>query len=685
MEHRYRLRVALVLALIAAMVLVFMGALFRLQVVEGEQNALESATYTYTTTVSAARGEILDRNGVVLVSNRVSYYVTLNSYVLFNSNNLNAILLELIRTCQDAGIDYADTFPMSRSAPWAYTLDQATSTQQYYFKSFMIYRELDPDMKAANLMKHLRSSRTYGIPEDWTDEEARQVIGLRYELDLRYAVNIDPYILAEDLSADELAILKELNVPGLNVETTTQRVYNTTYAAHVLGHVGMMTAEDYETYRELGYPMNARIGIDGVERAFESYLRGQDGTRVTTINAEGQILSEYLSTEPNAGDNVYLSLDIGLQQLTEDTLAQTIQTLRASDANAAEDAVGEGSDAEGGAIVVMDVKTAQVLASASYPTFNLATYNQDFSQLLETDYAPLYNRALLAAYPPGSTYKPVTALAALTDGVVTMYDEIDDVGRYTLYDDFQPTCLAFSRSGVGHGLLNVMEALSVSCNYYFYEVGHLTGIESIDLTARSLGLGEPTGVELSENLGRRANPETKWDLYSLTWYGADDLTAAIGQSDNAFTPMQLACYVSALANRGTRYSATFLNKVMNNSFDSLVYQSTPTVASVCEASEESWDAVFEGMTMAAREGTAKALAGYDVTVAAKTGTASHGSAGSDNAAFVCFAPVEDPQIAIVIYVEKGAAGSALAASAIPILDYYFDTADAVELVPVELG
>ena len=184
MEHRYRLRVALVLALIAAMVLVFMGALFRLQVVEGEQNALESATYTYTTTVSAARGEILDRNGVVLVSNRVSYYVTLNSYVLFNSNNLNAILLELIRTCQDAGIDYADTFPMSRSAPWAYTLDQATSTQQYYFKSFMIYRELDPDMKAANLMKHLRSSRTYGIPEDWTDEEARQVIGLRYELDL---------------------------------------------------------------------------------------------------------------------------------------------------------------------------------------------------------------------------------------------------------------------------------------------------------------------------------------------------------------------------------------------------------------------------------------------------------------------------------------------------------------------
>ena len=683
MERRYRLRLALILVLIAAMVLVFMGALFRLQVVEGEQKALEAATYTYTTTVSAARGEILDRNGVVLVSNRVSYYVTLNSYVLFNSNNLNAILLNLIQTCLDTGIGYADTFPMSQSSPWTYALDQATSTQQYYFKSFMIYRDLDPDMKASNLMKHLRS--TYGIPEDWTDDEARRVIGLRYELDLRYAVNIDPYILAEDLSADELAILKELNVPGLNVETTTQRVYNTTCAAHVLGHVGMMTAEDYESYRELGYPMNARIGIDGVERAFESYLRGQDGTRVTTINADGQILSEYLSTEPSAGDNVYLSLDIGLQRLTEDTLASTIENLRASDTNAAEDAVGEGSDAEGGAIVVMEVKTGQVLASASYPTFNLATYNQDFNELLETDYAPLYNRALLAAYPPGSTYKPVTALAALTDKVVTRYDEIDDVGRYTLYEDFQPTCLAFARSGVGHGLLNVMEALSVSCNYYFYEVGHLTGIESIDAMAKSLGLGEPTGVELSENLGRRANPETKWDLYALTWYGADDLTAAIGQSDNAFTPMQLACYVSTLANRGTRYSATFLNKVLNNSFDALVYQSAPTVASLCEATEEGWDAVFEGMTMAAQGGTAKALAGYDVTVAAKTGTASHGSAGSDNAAFVCFAPVEDPEIAIVIYVEKGAAGSALAPSAIPILDYYFDTADAVELVPMELG
>ncbi len=679
MEHRDRLRIALLSAAAAAMLLVFMAALYRLQTAEQQKTvSSQEQGYTYTTTITAARGEILDRNGVVLVSNRVSYYATLNSYVLFHSDNLNETLLSLIETCRRNGIDHTDTLRVSSSQPWTYTEDS-----DYYFRSFMIYRDLDPDMKAANLMRHLR--RDYGIPDDWTDEQARTVIGLRYELDLRYAVNIDSYVLADDLSADELAVLRECSVPGLSIETTTQRVYNTPYAAHVLGFVGAMFREDYEQLRDEGYSMNASIGKDGAEKAFESYLRGTDGTRTTTITSGGQILDEYISVEPQAGSNVYLSIDIGLQQVAEETLADTISELRAAGEAQAEDAKGEGEDAEGGAIVVMDVRTGQVLASASYPTYNLSTYNRDYNELLQTDYSPLYNRVLQAPYPPGSTYKPVVGLAAITAGIINKNYEINDLGKYTYYDTFQPTCLAYSRSGVPHGVLNLMQAISVSCNYYFYEIGRLTGIETIDAMAGQLGLGEATGVELYEETGHRANPETKRELYDLDWYGADTLTAAIGQSDNAFTPMQLVCYTSALANRGTRYRATYLNRVVSSDYNGVVYTAVPEIAGVAEASDEAWDAIAEGMEMAVQQGTAKALADYSYPVAAKTGTADHGSTGSANAAFICYAPADDPQIAIVIYVEKGAAGSALASAAEPLLTYYFSRTDAVELVSPELS
>ena len=682
MERQYRRRTLLLILLAAAMVLVFMVALFRLQIVEGEQLAQEAATYTYSTTVPSSRGELLDRNGVVLVSNRVSYYVSLSSYVLLRTEGLNDELLKLSRACRDNGIEYTDTFPMSDAQPWTY--QDCTDTQLFYFRSFLLYRDMDPDMRAENLMKHLRSD--YGIPESWSDADARLVIGLRYELELRYAVNIDPYVLARDLSSDQLAILKELNVPGLDVETTTTRVYNTTYAAHVLGYTGPMTAQEYESLKDEGYAMNAVVGKEGAELAFESYLRGTDGTRVTTVSSDGRILDEYFSREPEAGGNVYLTLDIGLQQIAEETLEKTILEMRAQgeDGASAADAVGDGADAEGGAMVVMEVKTGQVLASASYPTYDVSTYNQNFNQLLAEDYAPLYNRVLQAPYPPGSTYKMVVGLAALNEGIITRYSQVDDVGKFTLYEDFQPTCLAYSRSGVGHGLIDLANAISVSCNYFFYDVGNRTGMGPIDQVARDLGLGEPTGVELPELIGTRANEQTKQELYGLSWYGADTLTASIGQSDNAFTPMQLACYVSALANQGTRYKATYLNKVASSSYDTILYQSAPEVASTCLASQESWAVIADGMELAVSEGTAKGLRDYHVKVAAKTGTASHGSAGSDNAAFVCYAPADDPEIAVVIYVEKGAAGSALAAVAEPVLEYYFSTSQVVEYVTQEL-
>ena len=506
------------------------------------------------------------------------------------------------------------------------------------------------------------------------------MISIRYELDLRRWTSLPTYVLLNDVDSVSLAAITELNIPGVNVETSTVRQYNTTYAAHILGRIGLMNAEEYEIYKEKDYAMDAYVGKEGLERAFEDDLHGTDGLRVTTISADGTVLEEYYKTMPQAGKNIELTIDIDLQKVSEDALKAHILSLREDD-----------GDAEGGAVVVQQVKTGQILACASYPTFDPATYSQKYNELLETDFAPLYNRALQAAYPPGSTYKMVTTIASIDSGTIGRWVEIEDKGIYRRFEDmgYTPRCMLYTTAGATHGYVNAMEALAVSCNYYFYEVGYQTGITKIDEVAKALGLGEATGVELDESVGRRANAETKKLLYSKGydgWYDADTVAAAIGQSENRFTPMQLACYTSALANHGTRYKATFLQRVLSSDYSELLYESTPVVASQLNISDEAYAAYTEGMRLSVTwaNGTSHYYLGdYDVAVCAKTGTAEHGGNGSDNAAYVLYAPADDPQIAIAVYVEKGTPGSRLAKVARAILDAYFSTSSNVDTVPAE--
>lgn len=684
----YKIKVRLIsLCLVFSLLLGLYGyRLFYLQVINGQQTVFAANTYTYYSRVTAARGEILDRNGYVLVGNRASYNLVLNNYALFNSPDPNESLRQLVNLCQRLNVKYTDHLPITKNKPYEYAMGEFSASWNSYFREFLSQYGWDADISAAQLIKLMRTR--FRIPDHWTEQEVRAVLGLRYELDLRYYAALDYYTLISDVSDENRSAIMELGVPGLSVEASTVREYRTQYAAHILGRIGLMNAEEYEVYKDQGYAMDAYVGKDGLEKAFESQLHGTDGRRVTTVDEDGNIISQHYSSYPQAGNNIELSIDIDLQMAAEEALENLILDLRENGINAK----GEGKDAQGGACVVMDVHTGEILACASYPTFDIETYSQDFDDLLEDPYAPLYNRALQAAYPPGSTFKMVTTIAAIDSGTIGKYYPVEDRGIYTYYDDYQPKCLYYTNTNgkYTHGVINVLQALAMSCNYYFYEVGRMTGWKHIDAVAKTLGLGEDTGCELPEEDGYRANPETKEALYGGTdlavFTGGDTIAMAIGQSENRFTPLQLAVYTSALANRGTRYKATFLKRVISADYESLIEQASPTVLDRLNISEDAYFAYSEGMRMAVTSvsGTAHSVFGdYKIAVCAKTGTAEHGSTGSDHASYICYAPASDPEIAVVVYVERGAQGGNLGNVAKAVFDVYFSTESRNDTVVAE--
>ena len=680
MERITRRRVRIIIALFAVVVIIFGLKMYDLQVIQTGGKMDSTTTFTTRTRVKAARGDILDTKGNVLVSNRASYDLVINHYVLITADGTNDYLYDLVKRCQEAGISYTERFPISQERPFVYTLEQYNSSWQSYFQQYLAYMDdLDSDITAPLLVSRLRER--YEIPAEWTEEEARLVIGLRYEMDLRSCVGSLPnYVFLTDVSDQDLSTIVELNIPGLMVEASTVREYNTKYAAHILGFVGPKNAEQWEQYKDNpDYSMDSEIGQDGFEAAFEEYLHGVDGWREDTVTTSGELVSSRYITEPKAGSNVEVSIDINIQRAAEDQMDAVITALRA---NPEED----GHDAEGGAVVAIDVKTGQVLTCASYPTYDLSTFFEDYTEILETDYDPLFNRALLGTYPPGSTYKMSMVVAGINSGVITSETEVYDRGVYSKYGpDFAPKCLYYTNYGQLHEEMTAATALQVSCNYFFYHLGDKINIAAMDRTAKGLGLGEKSGVELPEYIGHRANEQTKEELYTgddRHFYTADRIMAAIGQSDNRFTPMQLCVYASTLANRGTRYKATFLNRVVSADYRTRLYQNETVVLSTMEISDDAYKAYTEGMCLVTDKtewtGTAyETFRDYPVKVAAKTGTAQNGiNNASDNGAFICYAPADDPQIAIAVYGEKAGHGSTLATVAKAMLDVYFDVGEA---------
>lgn len=678
MERITRFRAGIVLLLFAALIGFYIYRLYDEQIIKTDGGSVSNeTTFTTLTRVKAARGEILDRNGNVLVSNRASYDLVLNHYVLVSAKGTNDYLYQLVKLCQELGIEYNEHFPISRERPFTYTLEDYNSAYQGYFQKYLEYMDgLDSDITAPLLIETLRE--VYGLPAEWSDEDARLVIGLRYELALRNCVpSMANYVFLNDVSQEEMAAIGELNIPGMNVEASTVREYQTKYAAHILGFVGAMSAEQWEYYKQFEeYSMDAQVGQAGFEAAFEEYLHGVDGWRMDTVNQDGTLVSSEYLVEPKAGSNVQVTIDINLQAVAEDALAKNMENLRNN-----ENPNADGADAEGAAVVAMDPQTGQVLVCASYPTYDPATYFENYNEILKDPLKPLYNRALDATYPPGSVYKPVMVIAAIDSGLINSATIIEDKGMFdpdnspdNKYDKFQPTCLIYSLLGSTHGSINAAQALKVSCNYFFYELGDQIKLSVMDNTGKMLGLGESTGIELPESTGHRANAETKAELFEGedgSWYQGDQILAAIGQSEHRFTPMQLCAYASTLATRGDRYRATFLNRIVSSDNRSLLKESQVELMSHLDISDEAYMSYFQGMCMVTQSGgTAYSVfRDYPIQVAGKSGTP---ETDNDNGSFICFAPADDPEITIAVYGEQAGHGSSMAGVARDILDSYFE-------------
>ena len=712
MERMTRLRARILLGLFAFVMVLYAMRLFNLQIISTDGNTDNTTYYTTVTTVRAARGDILDRNGKVLVGNRASYDLVFNHFVIKSADNRNEYLYTLLKKCEELGVEHQDHLPVTTTRPFEYTLSDYSTAWQGYYQNYMSDRSWDPDVTAPLLIEKMRT--LYAIPEEWTEEEARAVIGLRYEFDLRGVTKLPSYVFISDVNSEDLAAILELNTPGLMVESSTVREYHTTYGAHILGYMGAMTENEWQEYKKLGYSMDADVGKSGFEEAFETYLHGIDGQRLDKVTKEGTIVSQqYLEgKEPVAGNNVETTIDIDLQKVAEDALAQRMKEI--TDPNINTGGEGEGLDAQGAAVVVMKVKTGEILACASYPTFNLATMKEDWDAINSDDLKPMFNRAFGATYAPGSTYKMSTLVAAMEhvylkgekagQPIYAPGETIYDTGVFNHEDfaDFHPTCLFYSSSYGSHGDLTAQDALKVSCNLFFYELGYRMTIDMMDETAKGFGLGEPTGIELTEKVGWRANEASKKASYKNSadsaWNGGDRVLCAIGQSENRFTPLQLAVYTCTLANQGTRYRATFLNRVTSSDYRTLVYSNSPEVVSKMNISDTTYNTYVDGMRRVVTMigGTATTCFGgpkdedntqwpSKITVCAKTGTAEHSSGGSDHGAFVCFAPMDDPQIAIAVFGEKTAHGSSMAPVAEPILKAYFEMVDASEVYTYENG
>lgn len=753
---RFTLRLRFVAGIMAGILLLFFGVLYNLQIVNVDDYRRQAtARIANQETVEAARGEITDRYGRVLVSNKTIYEVTLDRSTLGEEAQRNATLLKLLEICREEGVVWTDTLPISDTAPFVYTMDQTDSNTRKSFSKLMetmgtswktaaadgleLAAAMDSDGAAAvtqteggslseavaRAAQHqwsqaqsdgLRRETPGQAPEQETavsgvsaqpliskmreyfevdpavsDEEGRALVGVLYEMLLRTKdVSTSEYVFASDVDISFITKVKEAGLAGVKIDTTTARTYNTNYAAHLLGRVGSIYYDEWYAddsyYRNNGYNMNDTVGKEGVEKAFESYLRGEAGVRTTETNANGKVVSEtWVPDEngelqvPQPGNNVMLTIDERLQEAVETSLSQRVP--------------GMTDQVKGASAVVLDM-SGGVLAMASYPTFDLSIYSDSaaYNQVSQDPLAPLYNRAIQGLYSPGSTFKMITGVAALQEGYTTPGEEILDTGRFQYpagekypYGDYHPACWYYLQYGGKHGWENMGEAIRDSCNIFFFTLADRMGIDIIDEYASMFGLGQKTGIEITgEKTGRVAGPAAS-EALGQEWYDGLLLSAAIGQGTTECTPIQLANYIVTLVNGGNRYPVHLLKTVKTSDYSQVVEEYSAEPLDSINISEENLETVKEGMGLMASEGSvAKYFKDLPVKVGAKTGTAQVGSATAEsNAVFVCFAPYDDPQIAISIVVERGGSGTELGAIAADIVSAYFGSENTNETVTTE--
>lgn len=679
------LRSMLIVGIFCLICVIYLGRLFYIQI-SGRENSYNTGTTTRTVTMQAVRGEIYDRNGNALVTNRYTYdltlsYSTLAASGLKRSNETCLILTEALKKNGEEEKHIEKYFPFEGTYPY-YTLTQeaadADSIPYYRLQKVLKAIGLKSDAKIADIVKYYTS--TYDLlatdsneTRIFDDDEVDRLIRLRYDMDAQSFKSAGEYTFAENVGLELMTYVKESALSGVTFQVNVERVYNYPgYASHILGTIGPIYSEEWDYYNEQGYQMSAVVGKSGCEFAFEKYLRGTDGELRIEEDSTGNIVNVTVVKEPVAGNDVYLTIDIDLQIAAEDGLAENVAYVTDRSGGTVE----KGANCNAGAAVVMDPDTFDVLAIASYPTYDLSTYNLSYNDLIKDESNPLFNRALNGLYAPGSTYKLGMAVAGLTERQITDTTRLTCTGVYKRYSDYKPKCSTYPHP-YGSSSLNVVQAIADSCNCFFYELGYRLGIDTMNSYMSRFGIGQSTGLELGGQTGVLASPEYRLEIGGDVWREGLTLQAAIGQSDNLASPLQLACYLGTLANGGTRYSAHLLHEVY--SFGSQVpsysyAQTEETVLDQIQISESILSTVLEGMKEVIDGNSVVQRfisSNIPVTVGGKTGTAQN-SSGCDNALFVCAAPYDDPDIVISVVIEQGYTGGYAALTAGKILEAYYN-------------
>ena len=640
--------------------------------------SLNSKTYVRYETVQAVRGEIYDRNGKPLITNEYTNTVQLsyNSLKNYTSSGKNNVISQLSFVLEDYDGEFITHFPVNGTYPHVSYSDEKleNTVTKKRFDAFLKKNGLDEDISCVDFFEWLLEYYSVKNKNGTYVYEGRtqyDVIAVRYELDTMNFAPDNPFIVRENAPLKLVTAILERASTGIYIEKEWTRVYNYPgLASHILGRVGKIPADEIDKYLENGYKYDAVVGIDGAEKTFEELLKGTEGKIKITEDEYGGIISTETVTESVPGRNVYLTIDIDLQRVAEEKLAENIKHI--SD-TARDDLSGKLADS--GAISAVDPNTGQVYALASYPSFDLSTFTENYSALANDEKQPLFNRALFGNYAPGSTFKMAVSAAALTCGEITGGSKIECTGEYEYYKDYQPDCWYKP----GHGDVNLKNALGVSCNCYYYDVGRRLGIEAMNEYCTTLGLGQYTGIELAESRGVLTGPVYYSEKNLGVWMPGDTLQAAIGQGGNAVTPLQLSMYVSTIINSGTRYKATVLYKSETYSGADVQYNE-PVILGTAELSDEHATLIKQGMKLS-QEGTST-LRKYKFPIGSKTGTAQI-SKQNNNAVFTAFAPYNDPEIVVSCVIENGAAGKNAATSVAGVISYRFGLDENGEKLPDE--
>lgn len=650
MKKEFPKRTMTLLVVVLLVFSLFTLRLVQWQLIQGEELREKSdTTASDTYTITAARGEIVDRYGRPLATNRIGFNIVLNRSYL-KEEDTNQTIIRILGILSESGETWQDSTPMSMTYPYTFFVDEGDSTANSTAVA-KLKTTLGLNVYATEQNVIDRMVERYDL-QDVPENLWRIVGGIRYEMKIKEYGYSNPFTLALDVSIKTVSTIKEysMELTGVDIMEEAVREYpDGTILPHVLGLVGPIYKEEYELLKAEGYQMNDTLGKSGIELAMESELRGTDGVMQVQRTRTGEILSQEVIQEPVPGNTVVLTIDKVVQEQAQASLEQAIYDFQQTPS---------GKNASAGAVVVIDVRTGEILAMATYPSYDLNLYTSNYSDYLNDPLNPLFNRALRGNYRPGSTFKVTTGTAGLISGTITPTSTVYCNTTYTYWDDYRPSCLG------RHGNLNVVGALRESCNVFFFDVGRRTGLDEINKVATSFGFGQPTGIEIPENIGSLTQKDENWQA-------GDIAQVAIGQSGTYASPLQLAVYAAIVANQGDRYEAHIIQAVRSYDYTTTYYENSPVLASSMPGVDPAvFDTIEQGMIAASLGHSGNYFANYPISIATKTGTPQKNNTAY-NCIMIAYGPTENPEIAIAIVVEDCTNSYLLGKAVTQIFDAYY--------------